>query len=349
MKKSGDRENSNEFFLSLILFQGLEATRILLTCHGFGSQCLEQPDKLALCGLHPSQLHRPDRLQDDTQKNLVNILKGGVVYSNKVMVMSLGHSKSKIVGSMSHGLESTLTTHKEKVSVAPYGYDSTLWDPSSDKLLPANYTADNIEGKSICKVALGQRFGLSPQASTIIVGCIYHQYADLDLESLRIAISLAYRKGAKIIIMGNSEEPSANATMESLEDTFKDQNIIYIKHYDEAVSHLLLAGSDIILCPSFDDPILQMPLKAIKYGAAPILVNPSKEAFRHEMEHDPESTRPSQYIISAFGDVSLNQALDQMNTSQWSRKIKEGMQRDFSWEAECCDVHMAAYTHIKSL
>lgn len=100
----------------------------------------------------------------------------------------------------------------------------------------------------------------------------------------------------QIIIMGNSEDPNANATMESLKDTFKvklvfeshdcvcksysfqlsysfctisctsqlkymqDRNIRYIKHYDEAVSHLLLAGSDIILCPSFDDPILQMPV-----------------------------------------------------------------------------------------
>lgn len=37
-------------------------------------QCLE-PEKLALCGLEPSRLHRPDRLQDNNKAHLVNILK----------------------------------------------------------------------------------------------------------------------------------------------------------------------------------------------------------------------------------------------------------------------------------
>lgn len=38
-------------------------------------QRLEHPDKLALCGLDPSRLHRPDRLQDHNKVHLINILK----------------------------------------------------------------------------------------------------------------------------------------------------------------------------------------------------------------------------------------------------------------------------------
>lgn len=38
-------------------------------------QCLEHPEKLALCGLDPARLHRPDRLQDTTKAHLVNVLK----------------------------------------------------------------------------------------------------------------------------------------------------------------------------------------------------------------------------------------------------------------------------------
>lgn len=38
-------------------------------------QCLEVPNMLELCGLDPHKLHRPDRLQDNSETNLVNVLK----------------------------------------------------------------------------------------------------------------------------------------------------------------------------------------------------------------------------------------------------------------------------------
>ncbi|XP_054796132.1 probable starch synthase 4, chloroplastic/amyloplastic [Prosopis cineraria] len=62
-------------FWDLILKQGLEGAKILLTCQDLSMQCLEHPDKLALCGLDPASLHRSDRLQDNTSTHLVNILK----------------------------------------------------------------------------------------------------------------------------------------------------------------------------------------------------------------------------------------------------------------------------------
>lgn len=39
-------------------------------------------------------------------------LQGGVVYSNKVVIMSSVHSKGRIIRSFSHGLEHTLSIHK---------------------------------------------------------------------------------------------------------------------------------------------------------------------------------------------------------------------------------------------
>lgn len=42
-------------------------------------QCLEQPKKLELCGLDPHRLNRPDRFQDNTKMNLVNVLKVNVL------------------------------------------------------------------------------------------------------------------------------------------------------------------------------------------------------------------------------------------------------------------------------
>lgn len=59
---------------------------------------------------------------------------------------------------------------RDKLVVAPPVFDSSAWDPSVDKFLPQNYSADNMKGKSVCKVLLQQHLGLLEKASIILVG-----------------------------------------------------------------------------------------------------------------------------------------------------------------------------------
>nr|XP_034933008.1 probable starch synthase 4, chloroplastic/amyloplastic isoform X3 [Populus alba] len=341
-------------FWDIFVKQGLGGTRVLLTCHGFDSQCLEQPDKLALCGLDPARLHRPDRLQDHTMTHLVNILKGGLVYSNKVVMVQSIYSKERIINSFGHGLEPTLAIHKDKLLVSPCGFDNSTWDPSKDKFLPKNYSADDLKGKSICKVALQQQLGLSKNSSTVLVGCICTESLDFDLNNQK-AVWNATQKSVQFIFMG-SKATSADGALEYLKKELKDETVRFINKYDEVLLHLIFAGSDIILCQSFHDPLLQVPLKALKYGAAPVAVTSNESKFRHFVDHEQETTRFSRFISSTFGYLSLSQAVDEIvsacmknSPSKWKQKIVDAMAKDFSWNAECYDVHVSAYTALKSL
>ncbi|XP_061950455.1 probable starch synthase 4, chloroplastic/amyloplastic isoform X3 [Populus nigra] len=298
-------------FWDIFVKQGLGGTRVLLTCHGFDSQCLEQPDKLALCGLDPARLHRPDRLQDHTMTHLVNILKGGLVYANKVVMVQSIYSKESIINSFSHGLEPTLAIHKDKLLVSPCGFDNSTWDPSKDKFLPKNYSADDLKGKSICKVALQQQLGLSKNSSTVLVGCISTESLDFDLNNQK-AVWNATPKSVQFIFMG-SKATSADGALEYLKKELK--------------------------------------LKALKYGAAPVAVTSNENKFRHFVDREQETTRFSRFISSTFGYLSLSQAVDEIKNSpsKWKQKIVDAMAKDFSWNAECCDVHVSAYTALKSL
>ncbi|KAB5547501.1 hypothetical protein DKX38_010907 [Salix brachista] len=397
----------------------------------FVKQCLEQPDKLALCGLDPASLHRPDRLQDHTMTHLVNVLKyqslplfgvflskpaivvsersylsvvldswtktdsviciiyllslemrgdprvskshfrevrtfscfirysglasyelklwGGLVYSNKVVIVSSMYSKERIISSFSHGLEPTLAIHKDKLLVSPCGFDNSTWDPSKDKFLPKNYSADDLKGKSICKVALQQQLGLSRNSSTVLVGCISTELLDFD-PNIQKVVWNATQKNVQFIFVG-SKVTSVNGALEYLQKELKDETMRFVNKYDEALLHLIYAGSDIILCQSFHDPLPQVPLKALKYGAAPVAVTSNENKFRHFVAHEQETTRFSQFISSAFGYLSLSQAVDEIknNPSKWKQKIADAMVKDFSWNAECYDVHVSAYTAMKSL
>ncbi|KAL0450100.1 UNVERIFIED_CONTAM: putative starch synthase 4, chloroplastic/amyloplastic [Sesamum latifolium] len=322
-------------FWDVFVSQGFEGTRILLTCQDFDSQCLEQPEKLALCGLDPSRLLRPDRLQDNNKSHLVNILKGGVVYSNKVIIMSSIHSKGRILSAFGHGLELTLDIHKEKLVFAPRGFDKSTWDPSCDNILPQSYSVDDMKGKSVCKV----------------VGCIYPDILDADIEKLKTLVWMASRRGVQFIFMGSSKSPSMRRELEIFEEELKDENVRFIDEYDEELSHLIISGSDIMICPLFDDPLLQVPLKAIKYGAAPVPLHSADSRFRLFGDDDIESTTSSQYINHTFANMSLGQAIDEIknNPSQWNTRMIDAMEKDFSWDSECADVHISAYATAKRL
>ncbi|KAJ9564133.1 hypothetical protein OSB04_000099, partial [Centaurea solstitialis] len=334
-------------FWDIFVNQGLATTRILLTCQNFNSQCLEQPDKLAMCGLDPARLHRHDRLQDDNKPHLVNILKAGVVYANKVIVMSSIHSKDQIISTLGHGLESALGIHKEKLLIAPFGYDDSNWDPSRDKFLPRKYSADDMEGKAASKVALQQQLGLPGDVSSILVGCIFSEDSNVDLENLKLLDWDSSRRGVQFIFVGISNISGTTSEIESFQEGLKDRNVRFLDKYDESLSHLIFAGSDIILC-TFNDPMIQVLLKAIKYGAVPVPLSVADDKLRHFIGPDSQSTRLSEYIINTFANVPLSQALDEIKSkrSQWNEKVKEAMSKDLSWDAECYDVHVSAYTSL---
>ncbi|TKY70003.1 starch synthase 4 [Spatholobus suberectus] len=344
-------------FWDMFVKQGLEGTRILFTCHDFNSQGIEKPDKLALCGLDPLRLHRPDRLQDNTNAELVNILKGGVVYSNGVVIMSSIYPKHIIVHNLSHELEPTLNVHRDKLVIAPYGLDKSTWDPSTDYFLPENFNAENMNGKAVCKVALLQQLGLSEHSSIILVGCIFSDGHDLDEKRLKEVILNAKQHDIQFLFMGTNERSVLNQTLESLQKELKDDNLKLVPTYDEALLHLTLAGSDIILCQSFLDPTDEIPLIALRYGAAPIaLANDasSKRAIPFDtsfINQDREATKYSKLINSTFGNMSLSLAIDEIRTNPatWKRKILQAMAHDLSWDGECYDVHVAAYSAIKNM
>jgi len=326
-------------FWDIFVNQGLGSTRILFTCHNFEFQCVEEPKKLRLCGLDPEQLHRPDRLQDNLDPRLINLIKGGIVYSNNVVMISTPYGNAKMTKENSHGLESTLTIHKNKVISVPYSLDDTVWDPAKDKFLPATYSAEDLSGKAICKVALRRRVGLSEtQASAAIVGCACMDMSDAELNFLKLALTAAPRNGAQFVLMGTSKNPKMQAGLEELQKDFKE-NVRVIGKHDEGMLHLLIAGSDILLCSSFHDPANQMPLKALKYGAVPIARSGESMNFTlHSTKFSDEALSWTQ-VLNRMKDDPLG----------WTNLVKGGMVKDFSWDAECADRYTAAYWSIHQL
>jgi hypothetical protein len=77
---------------------------------------------------------------------------------------------------------------RDKLVIAPCGFDNSIWDPSKDNFLPENYSAKDMKGKVVCRVALQHHLALSNNASAVLVtfltGVTFELYCFLHLEKL---------------------------------------------------------------------------------------------------------------------------------------------------------------------
>lgn len=119
---------------------GMHTQRVCYTVHNFRFQGLTGPQILAATGLHrPEYYFHHDRLQDNYHPSALNMMKGGIVYSNFITTVSPKHSWEAQVD-QGYGLESTLRTHYQKFGGVINGIDYEVWNPEIDPLIPHRYT-----------------------------------------------------------------------------------------------------------------------------------------------------------------------------------------------------------------
>lgn len=344
-------------FWDLYVGQGLGGTRILFTCNDFKNQCLQEPAKLGLCGLDPERLHRADRLQDSLHPTLVNILKGGIVYSNKVTTMSPVYALDVMTREHGHGLESILTTHKNKFMGIYNGLDVSIWDPSTDPYLPSVYSFENLSGKLTCKAHLKQQLGLlNSDDSTPLIGCLVPQVSESELELIKAALDCASMKRSQFVFMGESKIAHVQRTIEDFQSVVEAKGGRALTKYDDSMAHLILAASDILVCVLVNQPAAEMPLIAMQYGSIPI-TKQQEGSDQSVMDADDVShwKEANAFIFrSATAHqlmVALRRAIDlKVNDPQrWKDLLRNGMSKDFSWEGGCVEEYMAAYASIKQL
>jgi len=120
---------------------GLTKPKVALTIHNFEYQGKCSPNDLEKIGLDQIKLNTPDKLQDNENPSLVNLLKGGINYAEKVTTVSPNYVKEVKTAQGGKGLEKTLLKNENKFSGILNGIDYSFWNPEIDRYLPAHYSS----------------------------------------------------------------------------------------------------------------------------------------------------------------------------------------------------------------
>ncbi len=256
------------------MYQGTELhdSRVCYTIHNFKHQGLHGEELLWATGLgRPEYFFHYDRLRDNINEFGINLMKGGVVYSNFVNTVSPTHAWEAQTGEFGYGLAHTLHIHQGKFGGILNGVDYEVWNPEIDPHIHANYNMDTIDRKYWNKGVLRDRLWMSQEYKPLIA-YIGRLDSQKGVDLVRHAVYHSISNGAQCVLLGSSPDPAINHMFWDIKHHLNDSPDCHLElGYDEELSHMIYAGADMIIVPSNFEPCGLTQMIGMKYGTVPIV------------------------------------------------------------------------------
>ena len=265
----------------------------------------------------------------------VNLLKGGLVFSDYLTTVSRKYAEEIQTREYGHGLDGVARSRADRLVGILNGVDYTAWNPATDKLIAANYSAKDLSGKQVCKQDLLEVFGLSHDLLERPVIGIVSRFADQKgFDLIAEKAHELMREDLVLVVVGSGER--------KYEDLFRALAAAYPGRvgvkiaYDNALAHKVEAGADMFLMPSRYEPSGLNQMYSLKYGTVPIVratggLDDSIEPF--DVEHGTGTGFKFKEYTGEALLFAVRQALHHyMDERIWKRIQLNGMAKDFSWK-----------------
>jgi starch synthase len=232
------------------------------------------------------------------------------------------------------------------------GVDPRVWDPRHDPILPRSYGVDDAaSGKPIAKAALHRRLGFADRQDALLFGVVSRLTPQKGLDLLFACLPEIVADGSRLAILGSGDSDLEHGF--SVAAAAHNGEIAVEIGYDEALSHLIIAGADIVLVPSRFEPCGLTQLYALRYGTLPLVRRVGGLA---DTVVDATAVSLAEGTADGFtfdGDSppALMTAVRRANTlfrerATWQRMMRRAMTRDFSWAAAARG-YVAVYSGLR--
>jgi starch synthase len=304
---------------------------VVFTIHNMGYHGQFTRDVLDRIGLPPTVFH-PEGLEF---YGSVNLLKGGLVYSDYLTTVSKKYAQEIQTKEFGHGLEGVARKRADRLVGILNGVDYSAWNPAKDVLIAANYSAKDLSGKQACKRDLLEVFGLPLEHLERPVIGIVSRFADQKGFDLIAEKAHELMKEDLVLVVLGTGNRKYEALFGALAAAYPGRVGLKIA-YDNALAHKVEAGADMFLMPSRYEPSGLNQMYSLKYGTVPIVratggLDDSIEPF------DVEHGTGTGFKFYEYSGVALLYAVRQalhhyVDERIWKRIQLNGMTKDFSWK-----------------
>lgn len=276
----------------------------------------------------------------------LSFLKAGLFYSDRLTTVSPTYAHQIQTAEYGEGLEGLLAGRSSHLHGILNGIDDEVWNPATDKALPARYAADSMRGKAAVKQALQEEMGLTVDPKAAIFGMVTRLTHQKGVDMVLANVPLLLENGAQLVVLGSGAEIYERGLRGAA--AAHSGSVAFHCGYDEPLSHRIMAGSDFVLVPSRFEPCGLTQMYAQRYGSIPVV--------RH-------TGGLADTVTDVYGDPEAGSGFSFRDPTDWAMgnamwramQVYRGdsfeglrhrvMQREFGWGASAAeyeDVYAAA-------
>lgn len=265
----------------------------------------------------------------------VNYMKGGIESSNAVITVSETYANEILDPFYSYGLESILSERRYKLFGVVNGIDQTIFDPSKDNKIFANYSVKDYEKKKAeNKKALCEMINLPYDEKRPLLAMVTRLTEQKGMDLFGSVIDDIMRADIDVVVLGTGDWKYENM-VSSIEERYPNK-FKAIKAFSGDMASKLYAASDIFLMPSKFEPCGLSQLIAMRYGSIPVVretggLKDTVPAF------NPETGEGKGFTFKTYNAYDMLDAIWRayacyFEKDNWNKIIKNAMSTDSSWD-----------------
>jgi len=302
----------------------------LLTIHNMAHQGLYSKEALDYAGIDRSHFYPASPFE---YWGKVNFMKAGIEFADKVNTVSRTYSvEIRTDPKLGLGLEGVLQGRKDDVSGIVNGIDYDEWNPETDPLIPARFSARDFSGKAKCKEHLLRYFDLPRIKNDVpLIGIVSRLADQKGFDLIAEAIEDIAALDLQLVILGTGQK--------KYHDLFQQISMQYPEKigvqlsFDNKLAHKIEAGCDMFLMPSKFEPCGLNQLYSFRYGTIPIVRKTGGLAdtvipYDHEKGTGFSFSKYSSSGMMAAIKLALKIYSD---PSCWQPLMIRAMSQDWSW------------------
>lgn len=298
------------------------ATKTILTIHNIGYQGLFPKEEFPKLGLDWG-LFTMDKLEFYDK---VNILKGGIVFSDVVTTVSATYSKEIQTKEFGFGLEGALTQKRTSLTGIINGLDYNIWNPETDTFIAKNFSLKAMEDKAKNKEDL-QKLCRLPVKDAPLFGIVSRLAEQKGFDILAEAIDTICKMKLQLVILGTGDL-KYHQILEAMVQKYPKIISLHLK-FDDGLAHKIYAGSDIFLMPSKYEPCGLGQMISMRYGTIPLVFKTGGLADT--------VTEENGFVFDVYNKDALLKTVKASAAAfsrkmHWNQLMKKAMTSKFSWD-----------------
>ena len=333
----------NDAFQSNPFYQNIKT---IMTIHNLRFQGIYDKNIIRdIIGISDSYF-TPDKLEAYGD---VNLLKGGIVYADRVTTVSETYAEEIKTEFYGEKLDKLLQARSNVLTGIVNGIDYNIFNPETDIHLPYKFNKETVTTEKVKnKVELQRQLGLREDPNVMMIGIVSRLTDQKGFDLIECVLDEICQDEVQIVALGTGEERYENMfRYYAWKYPGKVSANIY---YSDELSHKIYGSCDAFLMPSLFEPCGLSQIMSLRYGTVPIVretgglkdtVIPFNEfensgtgfSFRNYNAHEMMAT--VRYAERIFYDQK----------DQWNDLVKRAMKVDFSWNASA-EKYEILYDHM---